>query len=344
MVSGDPFTCTWLFTDFPRSDRVVLEANKDHWNKERGPRLERVVYVNDIDPEEALEKVCNTEGKIDIVSEVSPADARKIVDSEHANLVTVDALRLVSGLINRNADLMDDVRVRKALNLAVDRGRMIDEVFQGYAHQVAALAPPYSGGAPDGLEPYAHDPEEARRLFSEAGWPGGRALRLAATTDVTAVAERLSGDFRDSLGIEVEMITIPDEDLIPAQKALVEKNLPLPFDVLAHAWFDLAAGYPPAVIHREYFHSLGAFRAGPPLPEFEELMARSIVETDAGKLGELGKRIDKLVYDEALSVFLCCPMALVAVNNHVKFTGHAATLELAETEVTEEHWSRRTDA
>jgi peptide/nickel transport system substrate-binding protein len=73
MVSGDPFTCTWLFTDFPRSDRVVLEANTDHWNRERGPRLEKVVYVNDIDPAEALEKVCNTEGEIDVVSEVSPA-------------------------------------------------------------------------------------------------------------------------------------------------------------------------------------------------------------------------------------------------------------------------------
>ena len=76
----------------------------------------------------------------------------------------------------------------------------------------------------------------------------------------------------------------------------------------------------------------------------QELMDRYVAETDADRLGELGKQIDKLVYDEALSVFLCCPMALVAVNNHVKFTGHAATLELAETEVTEEHWSRRTDA
>jgi peptide/nickel transport system substrate-binding protein len=256
----------------------------------------------------------------------------------------VDALRVVSGLINRDADLMDDVRVRRALNLAVDRGRMIDEVFQGYAHQVAALAPPYSGGSPDGLEPYSHDPEQAKHLLSEAGWPEVRALKLAATSDVAAVAERLAGNFRDSLGIEVEMIPIPDEDLVSAQKALVEKSLPLSFDVLVHSWFDLAAGYPPAVIHREYFHSLGAFRAGPPLPEFEELMGRSVVETDTGKLGELGKQIDKLVYDEALSVFLCCPMALVAVNNHVKFTGHAATLELAETEVTEDHWSRRTDA
>jgi peptide/nickel transport system substrate-binding protein len=341
MVSGDPFTCAWLFTDFPRSDRVVLEANTDHWNVERGPRLEKVVYRNDIDHTEALEKVCNTEGEIDVVSEVSPGDARKVVDSEHANLVTIDALRVVSGLINRNVSLMDDVRVRKALNLAVDRDRMINEVFHGYAHPVAALAPPYSGGAPDGLEPYPQDPEEARRLLAEAGWPEGRALRLASTSDVTAVAERLSADFRDSLGIEVEMIEIPDEDLIAAQKTLVEKNLPLPFDVLVHAWFDLAAGYPPAVIHREYFHTLGAFRAGPPVPEFEELMAHSVVETDAQKLTELGKQIDRLVYDEALSVFLCCPMALVAVNRYVKFTGHVATLELAETEVTEEHWSRR---
>jgi len=124
------------------------------------------------------------------------------------------------------------------------------------------------------------------------------------------------------------MLEIPDEDLIAAQKTLVEKNLPLPFDVLVHAWFDLAAGYPPAVIHREYFHTLGAFRAGPPVPEFEELMARYIVETDVQKLTELGKQIDRLVYDEALRVFLCCPMALVVVNRYVKRVGIEGQFDL----------------
>ena len=341
MVSANPFVCTWLFTDFPRSDRVVLEANTDHWNKERGPRLEKVVYVNNIDPSEALDKVCDTEGELDVVSEVSPADAQKVKDSRHANLVAVDALRIVSGLVNRNAEFMDDRNVRKALNLAVDRQGLIDEVFAGYAHPVAAMAPPYSGGAPDGVEPYPQDPDEAKRLLSEAGWPEGRALRLATTSDVAPVADKLAEDFRDSLGIEVELISIPDEDLLAAQKTLIEKNIELPFDVLVHGWFDLAAGYPPAVIHREYFHSLGAFRAGPPVPEFEDLFGRSAVETDPEKLVELGKQIDKLVYDEALNVFLCCPQMLVAVNEHVEFTGHAATLELAETEVDEEHWSRR---
>ena len=300
-----------------------------------------MVFRNDVDPAEALGLVCDAEGEIDIVTEVSPADAARVKDSEHANLVAIDAMRVVSGLINRDAEYMGEAGVRKALNLAVDRERLIRESFFGYAHAVAAMAPPYSWESPDDLEPYPHDPEEAKRLLAGAGWPEGRALRLATTGDVESVARHLAEDFEASLGIEVELAVIPDENLVAAQRMLVEKNLELPFDVLVHAWFDLAAGYPPAVIHREYFHSGGAFRAGPVLPEFEDLMNRSVVETDPKKLAELGKELDRLVYDEALNVFLCCPQALVAVNKHVDFTGHAATLELAETEVTEGHWSRR---
>ena len=72
LIQADPFTCIWLDKANPRTDRVVLEANRDHWNTERGPRLERVVFRNDLSPAEALELVCSGEGEVDIVSEVSP--------------------------------------------------------------------------------------------------------------------------------------------------------------------------------------------------------------------------------------------------------------------------------
>ncbi len=213
---------------------MVLEANTDHWNKERGPRLEKITYVNDMDPSEALNQVCDSEGEIDIVSEVSPADAQRVIDSDHAHLVTIDAMRIVSGLINRDRDFMDDVRVRKAPNLAVDKARLISDVFQGYAHPVAAMSPPYSG-APTDIEPYPHDPEEAKRRLEEAGWPQDRALVLATTSDVAPVADYLAESFRESLGIEVDLVSVPDEGLAAAQKALVEKKIPQHFDVLAHA-------------------------------------------------------------------------------------------------------------
>ena len=87
------------------------------------------------------------------------------------------------------------------------------------------------------------------------------------------------------------------------------------------------------MIHRECFHSGGAFRVGPVLPELEVFMGRSVVETDPTKLGDLGKELDKLGYDTAPNVFPCRPQALVAVDKHVDSTGHASTLELAETQV-----------
>jgi peptide/nickel transport system substrate-binding protein len=94
-------------------------------------------------------------------------------------------------------------------------------------------------------------------------------------------------------------------------------------------------------VHREYFYSGGAFRAGPPIPAVEELIGRFVAQIDGERLQAVAAEIDRFVYDEALAVFLCAPMALYAVNRHVNFTGHAATFELAETEADQDHWSRR---
>jgi peptide/nickel transport system substrate-binding protein len=93
-------------------------------------------------------------------------------------------------------------------------------------------------------------------------------------------------------------------------------------------------------MHSWLYHSSGPFRAGPPVEEFEQLMARYVRQTDAAGLNQLDRQMDRLAHEQALSVFLCAPQALYAVNRHVSFVGHATTFEVAETEVTEGHWSR----
>jgi peptide/nickel transport system substrate-binding protein len=339
LIQADPFVCTWLPTGAPRSDRVVLEANATYWNTERGPRLARVVFRNDIDPAAALDLVCDSEGEVDIVCEVSPAAAARVAASDHAGLVAVDALRVLVGVVNRDAPPFDDLRARRALNLAVNRQQLIDEVFAGYAYPLAGMTPPYSRGRPAGQGPYPYDPDRAASLLRDAGMD--RPLRLAATFDLEGPAQHLAEQYRRSLGVPIEVTVIPADQVLAAQHALVEKTLPLPFDVLVFAWFDLTSDIPPAVLHREFYHSTGAFRTGPPIPEFDELFGRYAAQTDQATLDELAADLDRLAYDQALSVFLCAPQALYAVNRNVAFTGYAATFELAETSAAANHWSRR---
>ncbi len=234
IISSDPFTCVWLDTDQPRTDRVVLEANTDHWNRKRGPRLERVVFRNNLAHDKALKLVCTTEGEVDIVTEVDPTDAQRITDSEYANLEAVDAMRIVVGIINRGAEdvPLHDARARRALNMAVNRQRLIREGFAGYAHPLAGLTPYYATGYPEDLDSYPHDPNQAGRLFENAAWPEGRALRLACIEATEPTTRLLAQDYKQALGVDVEVTVIPNEDLLAAQHTLIEKVLPLPFDIL----------------------------------------------------------------------------------------------------------------
>jgi peptide/nickel transport system substrate-binding protein len=232
LVNANPFVCMWLTTDMPRTDKVVLEANRDHWNRERGPRVERVVFH--IDTETAVGMVCDGEGEVDIVTDLTAEQAARVVDSEHAQLAVVDALRIVVGCINRDVKPLDDVRGRKALNMAIDRATICQDVFGGYAEPLVGMTPPYCKGRAQDAEPYPFDPDQAKQMFAEAGWPEDRPLRLGSTPDLAGLDEVIRQQLADSLGITVELTTIAKENLQAAQHVLVEKTIELPFDVLLY--------------------------------------------------------------------------------------------------------------
>jgi peptide/nickel transport system substrate-binding protein len=336
------FVATSLITAEDRTPRVVLEANPDH-NTPRTARLQRVVFVNDISAADALDAVCDGEGEIDIVTEVSPADARRVQESEHAQLVTIDANRLLVAIFNTWPDHdapLGQRSAREALNLAVDRRRIVDQGLAGYATALAAMTPPWCNGCFAGAEPRPRDPERARALFAQAGWPDGRALRVATPGPLEGLARMIAGDIEDALGLAVELIVVADEDLTAGGRMLIEKKLTPPWDLLMHAWFDLSSDLPPAVVHREFFGSDGAFRAGPEDPEFDRLFAELVRQTEPEPATRLAEQIDRYCFDESKALFLCAPQALYAVNRHVHFKAYRATFELADTEVDEQHWSR----
>jgi ABC-type transport system substrate-binding protein len=337
------FVATNLITGEDRTPRVVLEANRDH-NSGRIARLERVVFRNDLSPQEALDAVCDHEGEIDIVSEVAASDARRVQDSEHARLVTIDANRMLTGVFNTyesNDAPLQDVRMREALNWAVDRHRIAEEAFSGYATPLAALTPPWCNGSDAELEPRRRDPARAKGLADAAAWPAARRLRIAADGSLEAIAAMIAADVHDALGIDSEIIVVAPEQGIPTARALVEKKLTPFWDVLLNPWFDLSSDNPIAFVHREFFGHDGGFRAGPPDPEFDRMFAELARTVDPDRSRILAQQIDRYVYDQSKALFLCAPNALYAVNRHVDFKAYRATFELADTQVSPQHWSRR---
>jgi peptide/nickel transport system substrate-binding protein len=337
------FVATNIITNEDRAARVVLEANSDH-NIPRRARLERIVFRNDLTPQQALDAVCDREGEVDILTEVSPADAQRIEASEHARLVTIDANRVLVGIFNTwpsNDAPLGDTRMREALNWAVDRHRMAADGLAGYATPLAGMTPAWCAGMFPGAEPRRRDPERARKLAAAAGWPDGRPLRIAAPAPFAGLAQMVAADVQDALGIGADVIAVPEEQLIAGARALVEKKLPLPWDVLLHAWFDLSSDMPPAVVHREFFGHDGAFRAGPPDADFDRSFAALARATDADEARRRAEELDRYCFEQSMALFLCAPQALYAVNRHVDFKAYRATFELADTNVEPGHWSRR---
>ena len=348
-VCREPFACTWLWFE-DRTPTVRLVANTNYWDKKRGPHLREVTFRNDVSPERALQLVCNTEGEVDILTEVSPADVGRVERSEHARLISIDPVRAVAGVINRDAEgvPLGNKRARQALNLAIDRDRLVREAMFGRAAPLAGLTPPtaitFLHRFPNRLSPYRHDPGLAALFWREAGDDSysGRPLCVAALGDkLERAARRVAADLRGALDVDVEVTVYRGEGELQARRLLAEKALPREWDVLILEQVAQTADAPPLELHRTFVGLTGEYRAGPVVPGFEALYAKLKSRTSQVRLAQLANRVDQFVYDEALALFLCAPRVLYAVNKHVDFTAYRTTFELPECRVSGEHWSRR---
>jgi ABC-type oligopeptide transport system substrate-binding subunit len=103
----------------------------------------------------------------------------------------------------------DDVRVRRALNLAIDKRELCERLFQAGQQPATSFVPPGIPGYPYPTGE-AFDPDEARRLLAEAGYPGGRncpPIEIIFNTDEThsEVAQAIQSIWKRELGIEVTL-------------------------------------------------------------------------------------------------------------------------------------------
>jgi len=199
-VGNGPFRLTQWTTN----QIIKVEKNPDYWDAGR-VRLNEIHFF----PIENVrsEETAFLAGRLHITSTVSP-DRIPTFRRENAEALRIDPyLGTYFFRLNVTRPPFNDPRVREALNLAVDRQTLVDRVAQGGQAPAAGFVPP-------GLDDYPaadrvqFNPDRARQLLAEAGFPGGRGFPrkeiLINTSEAhRKIAEAIQAMWRQHLGIDV---------------------------------------------------------------------------------------------------------------------------------------------
>ena len=291
-----------------------------------------------------MELVKTREGRVDLVTGLSPLETLPVSQSAFATVVkTRGNLSSVFGLFNtrKAASPWGDVRLRQAANLAVNRADVIRYAARGNGVTIPALIPARGLGHDPALPPYPFDPGKARQLLRDAGFPDGLPISLIATDDLKVQATVI-GKMLEQGGFKValQMLTAV---AFNQKTALVHLDQPAE----QQAW-DIALTSLGDVDNFPVFSFYHWFALDGPSdwvmesPELRRLYEETLRTVDRDKQIALTKQLERLTRDQAYFLFLYNPVGLAAVNKAVSFVPYPnGVLLLAETSVTDQHWSVR---
>jgi peptide/nickel transport system substrate-binding protein len=175
MINDPVGTGPYKLAGWDRGRQIVLAANDKYWGTK--PEADKVTFVFRADP--ALRASMVKIGEADIGFDIAPQDATDPTMDEAYLSGETTRIRIV------NKPPLDDVRVRKALNLAVDRKALIGTVMSADVIPATQIILPNIVGANPDLKVWPYDPAEAKRLLDEArkdGVPVDNEIRFVART------------------------------------------------------------------------------------------------------------------------------------------------------------------
>ena len=224
-------------------------------------------------------------------------------------MMSVPALQLVYIAINTTRGPLADVRVRRAINFAIDRKQIVDRLISGRGRLAAGVIPPSLGGADTARAAYAFDIAAAKQLLADAGHVGGIDLELWVGSNPTygRIAESVQG-YLVAAGIRTKIV---QRESAAAREASRNGQT----DMILKDWY---ADYPDAenFLYPLLFSGnkgLGGNVSFFANPEFDRLMMRARVEPEERTRNAIYRQADSIAFGQAPMVFLYFYNELYAV-------------------------------
>ncbi len=173
-IGSGPFR----FVSAEQDKEVVLERNDNYWGAKARLRRVRLMVVPDATTR-ALEL---RKGSADAAINAFTSDTVVALQREPKLQVERAPGTVLSYLaFNLRDPTLKDVRVRRAIAYAIDRGPLVEYIWRGFAQPALSVLPPQSWAYDPDVPAYPHDPEKARQLLDAAGYPVRDGVRFHLT-------------------------------------------------------------------------------------------------------------------------------------------------------------------
>lgn len=198
-------TGPFRFVNWTPGNSVVYEANPDYWGGK--PHVDGIEVI--IVPDQKTKFSQLRSGQVDIIQGGS-RDAQALADNAAFNVLNLAGTSNITYLgTNVTAPSLSDPRVRRAFFLAVDRQRILDEVYQGRGRASTLPWPEYSPAYDASADQVARDVEQARELIAEVESEQGELptfpLVVLATSLEMQTAAQIVADNLAEIGVEVNI-------------------------------------------------------------------------------------------------------------------------------------------
>jgi peptide/nickel transport system substrate-binding protein len=284
---------------------VVFEANLEYWR--RVPAVKRLIMRSVVEGTTRVAMLKN--GEADMAFLLEGPDAESVANDRRLELT---ATRHASALWIEFADQWDpkspwhDPRVRLAVNHAVDRRMISETACLGYCPTLGIIVPPVMDFALQ-VEPPRYDPQKAKQLLAEAGYPNGfDGGDFTPLTGFSAAGEAVV-NYLNAVGIRVKMRTMERAAFYAAWQ---EKKLRGLF-LVASGSSGNAASRIEAFVYSKGSHAYGGY------PDIDELFQQQAHERDSAKREALLQRIQQLTLDRVMFAPIWSTRVLIGVGPRV---------------------------
>jgi len=301
-------TGPFILREWVKDDHITMVRNPDYW----GPQPKIDILTFRTVPDIASRVATLLAGEADVVMDLQPATITEVEKRPNLTALKRPEMRCLYLKFNTRIESpLEDVRVRQAFNYAINKEAIVQTVLNGYGSvlQGQPESPEYWDFNPN-LEPYPYDPEKAKELLAEAGYPDGFEIRMSCPRGRymmdAEICQAVGGQLRDvgiTLDLEIREFGVHNKEFY------TQRGGPI-----------FLVGYmsePDAARMLSIFHSShpNSQRAN---PELDKMIDAAIAETDKEKRTQLVWEALKYFREDAPVAFLHQQFLLVGVHKRVQ--------------------------